>query len=149
MAAIKNNRRFSATLAAVVASTALASAVVAACSSDNNNPAPPNQVYNVEAGTTQPDSASSGSGDDGSTTPSGDDGSAAADVKEEPVPRDAACLIDQPAAQGAASTSACWNCAPGINSDFLNHCAATGVVCVPFDNSRLPGYDGGALPPTQ
>jgi hypothetical protein len=36
-----------------------------------------------------------------------------------------------------------------VNSDFLNRCAATGVTCVPFDNSRLPGYDGGALPPTK
>jgi hypothetical protein len=146
MAAIQSSRRARLLVAAAIAS-ALTGAVVVACSSNDNNPQPPNQQYDVDASNTVPDAPTS-TGDDASNPNPGDDGSTA-DVREEPVPRDAACLIDQPAAQGAPANSTCYDCQPGINSDFLNHCAATGIVCVPFDNSRLPGYDGGALPPLQ
>jgi hypothetical protein len=143
MAAINILRRTGLALAAVTLGPAL---VIAACSSNSDNPTPPNTIYQVDATSTLPDS-STGNQDETST---GDDGGTGADVKEEPIVReDAACSVDKPAAQGAPTTNAsCWNCAPQVNADFLNQCAATGVTCVPFDNSRLPGYDGGALPST-
>jgi hypothetical protein len=128
---------------ALVSAVLVPGAFVAACSSDNNgNPVPPVPTYVIEAGS--PDA----------TTP-GDDSSAGddtADAKEEPrvlIPEDAsACTLDQLPAPGApASDAGCWNCLPQTDPQFLNHCAGTGVQCAPFDNlSRLPGYDGGALP---
>jgi hypothetical protein len=144
MPAIQNLRRANALVAAAV-SFVVVGAVVVACSSNDSNPTPPEMNYPVDASNTLPDVTTAG--DETSTTTPGDEASTA-DVVEEPIPRDAACLIDRPAAQGAPSSSSCWNCTPGLNTDFLNHCAATGVTCVPFDNSRLPGYDGGALPST-
>jgi hypothetical protein len=144
MVAINILRRTSLVFAAATLGPAL---VIAACSSNGDNPIPPTTNYQVDATSTPPDS-STGNQDETST---GDDGGTGADVKEEPIVREdaQACTPSKPAAQGAPTTNAsCWNCAPQLNADFLNQCAATGVTCVPFDNSRLPGYDGGALPST-
>jgi hypothetical protein len=125
------------------AAAAVPAVFVAACSSNNNtNPVPPVPTYNVpDATTPSPDSSTVNPGDDSSTEP--------ADAHEEPAVRDdaASCNVSAPAALGAPD-SGCWSCAPVLPSDFLNHCAGTGVTCVPFDNGRLPGFDGGALPPT-
>lgn len=130
---------------ALVSAVVVPGAFVAACSSDNNgNPVPPVPTYVIEAGS--PD-ATTNTGDDSST--GGDD---TADAREEPrvlIPEDAAaCTLNRLAAPGApASDAGCWNCLPQTHPEFLNHCAATGVQCAPFDNlARLPGYDGGALP---
>jgi hypothetical protein len=143
MAALKILRG---TTLALVAAALLPAVLVGACSSNNDNPTPPIQTYPVDATSTVQDT---GTGNQDETSTGGDD--AAADVKEEPIVREdaQACTASMPAAQGAPTSSSCWNCAPQVNSDFLNQCAATGVTCVPFDNSRLPGYDGGALPSTK
>src|SRR6478735_4876488 len=43
-------------------------------------------------------------------------------------------------------TNGCYACEPKQLVEFLNQCS--GSQCAPFDNStRLPLYDGGALPP--
>jgi hypothetical protein len=134
-----------------LAGTAFVSALVAAsvfvaCSSsdDNGNPAPISPVYYVDASSNSDATVPPG--------PSGDDDAeidAPSDVREEPIVRSdaASCTLNQAPAVGATSTT-CWNCAPVLQTDFTNHCAAAGVLCAPFDNkARLPGYDGGALPP--
>jgi hypothetical protein len=145
MVAISILRRTGLAFAAATLGPAL---VIAACSSNSDNPTPPNTIYQVDATSTLPDSST---GNQDETSTGGDDGGTGADVKEEPIVREdaQACTASKPAAQGAPTTNAsCWNCAPQVNADYLNQCAATGVTCVPFDNSRLPGYDGGALPST-
>lgn len=123
-----------------IVSALIASSIVLACSSnDNNNPTPTTPVYTLD-----------GASNDSTVTTPSDDASedATNDVVEEPIIRSdaAACTLSQPPATGSTGTS-CWNCASVEVSDFLNHCAGTGVLCQPFDNTRLPGYDGGALPP--
>jgi hypothetical protein len=137
-------RRAAVPFALLVSVVAAPAALVAACSSNNDqNPVPPVPTYNVPDATTNtsPDSSSGGGGDDSST--------GTTDAHEEPAVRDdaASCNVSAPAALGAPD-SGCWSCEPVLPSDFLNHCAGTGVTCVPFDNGRLPGFDGGALPPT-
>jgi hypothetical protein len=126
-------------------------AFMAACSSSNNsNPVPPAPTYDVDATANLPD-GSNPQGDDASA---GDD-AAAADAADARViiPEDAqACTLARLPAQGApASDAGCWNaadpnCKAQTDPQFLNQCAGTGVTCARFDNSRLPGYDGGALP---
>jgi hypothetical protein len=147
MGAIKNLR-----LAALAVLSALVvpAAFVAACSSDNNsNPAP---VVTFDANTASPDSSTTTeepdatTGSDGAVSPVED---ASTDVREEPiVPEDAqACTASHAPAQGASADAGCWSCAPQSAAEYLNQCATTGVLCVKFDNSRVPGYDGGAPAP--
>ncbi len=128
-------------LALVVAAVTFGGgALLGACSSSNDNPQP-NQNYQVEASTTLPDAPTGSTGDDASED-------ATPDVQEEPIVREdvVSCTLDQVTAPGDPSTKpTCWNCTPQIPSDFYNHCATPGVTCQPFDNSVLPGYDGGAL----
>jgi hypothetical protein len=134
----------------VLASTVFVpSVLVVACSSDNaTNPTPPTPTYALEASAPSGDDATA-PGDDATTNPADDSSTPVADAKEEPIVREdvRACTLSQPAALGAPDAG-CWNCAPQLPSDFLNKCAGTGVTCAAFDNGRLPGYDGGALPPT-
>ena len=130
---------------ALLSAVAVPGAFMAACSSDNNtNPIPPVPTFVVDAGS--PDSTTQG--DDSST--GGDDGGP--DAQQDArviIPEDAAaCTLARLPAPGSVATDAgCWNCAPQKNIEFLNQCAGTGVTCAPFNNlTRLPGYDGGALP---
>lgn len=134
-------------LALALVSVALVpGALVVACSSDNANPIPPPPVYSFEGG---PDTGIQG-GDDSSSP--GEDASADAGDARAIIPEDAAaCTLAHLPAPGSPA-SGCWNaadlvnCIPQKDLEFANQCAVTGVTCSPFDNSRLPGYDGGALP---
>jgi hypothetical protein len=138
---------------ALVSGLFVPAAFTVACSSDNaSNPVPTVPTYAVDATTTPPDS-SGPQGDDG---PSTGDAAATADAADAHVliPEDAqACTLARLPATGApASDAGCWNaadpnCRAQTNPEFLNQCAGTGVTCARFDNARLPGYDGGALPP--
>ncbi len=131
---------------AVLSALAAPAAFVVACSSDNNsNPTP---VTTYDANLPPPDS-STGTQDDASAaadvavTPGED---AAIDVREEPIVlEDAqACTASRAAAQGVSADAGCWSCTPQSKPEYLNQCAGTGVLCVKFDNARVPGYDGGA-----
>jgi uncharacterized cupin superfamily protein len=133
---------------AVVAPAAL----VAACSSSSGgNPTP--IVYDANVATDSPtvtsDDASSSSSDSGQDVAIGPEDAATGDVREEPIVlEDAqACSANQAPAQGAPADAGCWSCAPQSTPEFLNQCAVSGVTCVTFDNSRVPGWDGG-LPPS-
>jgi hypothetical protein len=129
-----------------LATGALAAALGVACSSNDTNPQPPGTVYYVDA-SNQNDSTTPIPGDE--TNPGDDntdDSGSVPDARPDVARGDAqACTLAQAPSLGSQATS-CWNCVPVIPSDFLNKCAGTGVTCVPFDNYRLPGYDGGALP---
>jgi hypothetical protein len=140
---------------ALLSAVALPGALVAACSGDDNgsNPVPPVPTYGVDA-TALPDSTTPQGGEDSSS--GGGDGSSSStpDVIEEgrivlAADAQTGCRLSQLPAPGSVPTDAgCWNCAPQNNAEFLNQCAATGITCAPFDNlARLPGYDGGGLPP--
>lgn len=135
-------------LGALLATCAVAvGAFASACSSSNSNPQPP-PVYTVgsDASTIadatadgQPDAPTDSPPPDAESPPDAGDGSP-----------DALAAPDAPFEDAAACTadSGCWSCTPTTEPQFLNQC--TSSTCVPFDNlSRLPGYDGGALPPLQ
>jgi hypothetical protein len=119
---------------------ALTGALVVACSS-SSNPAP-QPTYTVEAGGDSPTTDSgtsldSGSPESGTSVPEGGDAGvvdAASDA--------ASCT---PQFDGGAR---CWTCPAQSDGsiEYLNQCSGTGVRCVPFSNSVLPGYDAGGLP---
>jgi hypothetical protein len=131
---------------ALVSAAIVPGALVVACSSNNANPTPP-PVYLFEGG--QQDTGTPG---EDSSSPVGEDASADGGDARAIIPEDAAaCTLAHLPAPGSP-VSGCWNatdlvhCVPQLDLEFANQCAGTGVTCAPFDNTRLPGYDGGALP---
>ena|SRR6516165_10333652 len=150
MASFKKTRFVAlALLSAAVAPGAL----IAACSGDDNggNPVPP-PTYGVDASSL--DSTTPQGGEDSSSGGGDTSSPSTPDVIEEgrivlSADAQAGCRLAQLPAPGSVPTDAgCWNCAPQNNAEFLNQCAAVGITCAPFDNlARLPGYDGGGLPP--
>jgi hypothetical protein len=122
--------------------------LVAACSSSSGgNPTP--IVYDANVATDSPTVTSDDdAGDSGKDVAIGPE-DAANDVREEPIVlEDAqACTSNQAPAQGAPADAGCWSCAPQSTPEFLNQCAGSGVTCATFDNSRVPGWDGGLPPP--
>ncbi len=139
-----------------IGSALLAPVLISACSS-SGNPTPP--VYGNDGGN---DAGDATVGNEGGATP-GDDGGAeagspldagtdapsSADVSSE------ASLTDAPSSDASADAATtctgtltdggCWVC-PSSSAgsvEFLNQCYGTGVKCVSFDNTRLPGFDAG------
>src|ERR1700733_14558755 len=132
MGAIKNLR-----LAALALLSALVvpGAFVAACSSNSaSNPTPTITTY--DANTSTPDSTTVTPEDGGSDVAVGPGEDASSDAREEPIVlEDAqACTASHAPAQGAPADGGCWSCAPQSNTEFLNQCAGTGVLCTAFDN---------------
>lgn len=147
---MRANKSFRLAALAAISALVVPAAFVAACSSDNNsNPSP---VVTYDANTAPPDSSNTteepdaATGSDVAVSPGED---ASSDVREEPiVPEDAqACTASRAPAQGASASAGCWSCVPQSKVEYLNQCATTGVLCVKFDNTRVPGYDGGAPAP--
>lgn len=121
-----------------------------ACSNSNNNQAPP--VYGEDAASdattnvgdgsqSNPDSSTQ----EGGTTPDGQgpDGTGPGDAA---VDSDAG--TGAPACTSALTDAGCWTCPATSDGsvEFLNQCSGTGVKCVAFDPSRLPGIDAGRPP---
>jgi hypothetical protein len=114
----------------------LATTALAASCSNNDNPQPQVPVYTTDSGGSETGDSQGDAGpnsDAGATTDASGDGpllDALPDVDA------AACTTD----------AGCWSCAPTSASQFLNQC--TSSTCTPFSNAtRVPSYDGGALPP--
>ncbi len=142
-----------------IGSALLAPVLISACSS-SGNPTPP--VYGNDAGS---DAGDATIGNEAGTTPGDDGGSEAtspldagtdalsnADVSSEASQTDAPSSDASGDAADAATTctgaltdGGCWVCpSPTDGSiEFLNQCYGTGVKCVSFDNTRLPGFDAG------
>jgi hypothetical protein len=134
-----NAKRSLRLLGALTVSSLLAGTFVVACGSDDSNPSPTSPVYTIDGSTgTQQDSSlppsSDGSAPTGdSSTPVGDSSTPITDTGPQPDVDAAACTQD----------GGCWSCTPTSVPEFLNQC--TGSQCTPFDNSRVPNYDGGTL----
>jgi len=137
MASFKSLRLAGALLLPAAVVTA---ALAAACSNDSN-PQPGVPVYSTDSGsdTSVATKDAGGGGDDG-----GDGGGPASEASTQDGPSfDAQPDVD---AAACTSDSGCWSCTPTTTPQFLNQC--TGSTCSPFANAtRLPNYDGGALPP--
>lgn len=124
---------------ALFAPLTIATAALAASCSNNDNPQPQTPVYTTDSGadtSVQPD-----------TGPGGDDGGPTSEASAD-GPSDAPSNDAQPDVDAAACTTdaGCWSCPPTTPPQFLNQC--TSSTCSPFANAtRVPGYDGGALPP--
>jgi|SRR5580658_22920 hypothetical protein len=155
MASLKNLKLAGLALGAAF----LAPALISACSSSNNNQTPP--VYgNADAGdATVEDSGSPGSDAEATpdaSAPSGDAGDAASsdallEASTSSDAQDAASDVASdaaPACTPSLTDAGCWVCPSASDGsiEFLNQCYGTGVKCVSFDNTRLPGFDAG-LPP--
>lgn len=123
-------------LGALTLGSLLAGTFVVACGSDDANPTPTTPVYTIDGSTAAtPDSSVSPSPDAGSgdsSTPPTDTGTIA-DTGPLPDVDAAACTQD----------SGCWSCTPATQPEFLNQC--TSSSCTPFDDRRVPNYDGGTL----
>ncbi len=120
-------------LAALTFASVLAGTLVVACGSDDSNPSPTTPVYTVDGSTTP--------GTDSSVTPQPDGGDGSTTADSGPI-ADTGPLADVDAA-GCTQDSGCWSCTPGTEPEFLNQCTAS--HCTPFDNARVPNYDGGTL----
>jgi hypothetical protein len=124
-------------LGALTFSSVLAGTFVVACGSDDSNPTPTTPVYTID-GSTGPTQDSSVPGSDGGTT-----GDSSTPVTDTGTPiADTGPLPDVDAA-GCTQDSGCWSCTPATQPEFLNQC--TSSACTPFDNRRVPNYDGGTL----
>jgi hypothetical protein len=133
MAAITSLRLAGALLLPLTLAT---TALAASCSSNESNPQPQVPVYTTDSG-------GSDTGNVGQDTGTGGDGGGTTDA-----PGDGPSLDALPDVDAAACTTdaGCWSCTPATASQFLNQC--TSATCAPFANAtRVPGYDGGALPP--
>jgi hypothetical protein len=126
---------------------------VAACSSSssNNNPAPP--VYADDASsdsTTNVGDGAPGNPDaqDESTTPNADGQGPAGEASLGDAPANSDAGVTTPSCTSALTDAGCWTCpaASAGSVEFLNQCSGTGVKCVAFDPSRLPGIDAGRPP---
>jgi hypothetical protein len=124
-------------------------ALAVSCSSGNSNPQPQVPVYTTDSGSdggsaVQPEAGGgteTGSGAD--TGGGGEGGGGTPDASNDGPTFDALPDVD---AAACTSDAGCWSCPPSSTSQFLNQC--TNSTCSPFDNgSRVPSYDGGALPP--
>jgi hypothetical protein len=141
-----------------IGSALLAPVLISACSSSGGNPTP--IVYGdggSDAGDATVGNEGGGSGDDGGSEagPSLDAGpdapSADADASSEGSLNDGPssdALGDADAAStctGTLTDGGCWVCPSATDGsvEFLNQCYGTGVKCVSFDNTRLPGFDAG------
>jgi hypothetical protein len=149
----------------VLGSALLAPALISACSSSGSNPQPPvygndggDATVGNEAGTPGDDGGSSpeasSSSDGGTDAPSADDGNASpeASLTDAPSPDASGDAADSEAGPtactGTLTDGGCWVCPSSSDGslEFLNQCYGTGVKCVSFDSTRLPGFDAG-LPP--
>jgi hypothetical protein len=126
--------------------TAVAFAVGPACSSASN-PAPPgtssvsSTASSGATGTGGATSSTTGtggtaSGTGGATSGTGGTGGTGFDAGPP-------CVSD-------GGDAGCYSCPPTNTNEFLNACAGSTDQCTHFDNAtRLPAWDGGALPPIQ
>jgi hypothetical protein len=140
-------------------SALLAPVLISACSS-SGNPTPP--VYGGDGGN---DGGDATVGNEGGATPGDDGGSEAGpslDAGTDAPSADAdasseSSLTDAPSSDASGDADAattctgtltdggCWVCPSSSDGsiEFLNQCYGTGVKCVSFDNTRLPGFDAG------
>jgi hypothetical protein len=128
----------------VFLSVSAACTALAACSSDASNPQP---VYNVthDGGDAARGVDSSTPKGDGSTPPPvGDGGSGIDATQSDATTSDSGFDAPHVDAASCSTDGGCWSCTPATTPEFLNQC--TSSQCVPFDNHRLPNFDGG-LPP--
>jgi hypothetical protein len=128
------------------AALAVPSVCVVACSSSNGNQAPPvygndgssDATTNVGDGSqSNPDSSQEGSPN------SGPDGQGPVDAAA-----DSDAGTSTPGCASTLTDAGCWACPSASDGsvEFLNQCSGTGVKCVAFDPSRLPGIDAGRPP---
>jgi hypothetical protein len=119
----------------------LTTAALAASCSNSDNPQPQVPVYTTDSGADTSVQSDTGSG--GDTGPSGDDGGPTPDASADAPSHDVQLDVD---AAACTTDAGCWSCPPTTEGQFLNQC--TSSTCSPFANTtRVPGYDGGALPP--
>jgi hypothetical protein len=120
---------------AILLPLAAVTALVASCS-NNDNPQPQVPIYTTDSG---------GAVDTGGAPPdagAGNDGESSEGSSQDAPVVDAAIDVD---AAACTTDAGCWSCTPSTASQFLNQCTTS--TCSPFANgTRIPGYDGGALP---
>jgi hypothetical protein len=142
----------SAVIGLVVAATLAGPAVfVVACSDSNSNPAPP--VYGNDAASDSTtnvgdDAQSNPDSPEESTTPNPDGQSPVDEAGLGDAGADSDTGASTPGCTSALTDAGCWTCPAASDGslEFLNQCSGTGVKCVAFDPSRLPGIDAGRPP---
>ena len=146
MKPLKNPARLGLALGTALA---LPGALVTACSNSSNETP---LVYGNDAAldsTTNVGDGSQGSPDsspDATLTP---DGQSPVDGAGPDVAADAGDSgSTTPTCTSALTDAGCWTCPAASDGsiEFLNRCSGTGVKCVGFDNSKLPGFDAGGRP---
>jgi hypothetical protein len=122
---------------------------VVACSNSNGNPAPP--VYGNDGSSDATPNVGDGSQSNPDSSPEGSpnpgpDGQGPVDSAGAAADADAG--TSAPDCASALTAAGCWTCPSASDGsvEFLNQCSGTGVKCVAFDPSRLPGIDAGRPP---